>query len=66
MTHEGEMGAERATERGRCHPWARMAYVQAPRAADDRAKSSARPSDTTASTDQGPRSPSGLGGAPAR
>ncbi len=67
MKDERRLGAEISTERGRCRPCALMAYVEAPRAADDRAKPSAGPSGTTtAPTDPRPLSPSGPSGAPAR
>ncbi len=66
MTHERGPGTEIATERGRCRPGARMAHVEAPRAADDRAKPSAGLSGTTAPTDPGFRPPFSPGEAPAR
>ncbi len=64
MKHEVGVGRER--HRARTPPPLRLTeYVEASRAAGDRAKSSAEPSGTTAPMDLG-LSPSGLGGASAR
>jgi hypothetical protein len=66
MTHERGPGTKIATECGPCRAGARMAHIEAPRTADDRAKPSAGLSDTTAPTGPGLRSPSSPGEAPAR
>ncbi len=66
MTHERGRGTEITTERGRCRPDARMAHIEPPRTASDRAKPSAGLSGTTAPTDPGFRSRFSPSEAPAR
>ncbi len=66
MTHERGPGTEITTERGRCRASTRIAYVEALRAAGDRAKPSAGLSGTPAPTGPGFRSPFSPSEAPAR